>query len=145
MEHPVSNKKEYSTSVWDKIFKDAIDLSKVKPVITSLLPNKPTAADWFVVHKIFEEINWLQDEVDTHFISWVDDVYGWPNKAKNFKRIQSEFKKNHTLDWDARTITSSAVALKYKGLADTIRNEFVTITDKRVVSDKRQYFKKEDS
>lgn len=144
LENPVLNKKEYPNSAWDRIFKDAIDLSIVKPVLATLLPDEPAASDWFVVHKIFEEIDWLQDEVDTHFISWVDDIYGWPNKAKDFKRIQSEFKKKHTLDWDARTITSSAIALKYKGLADTIRSAFVTMEGKRVISDNKRYFKRKD-
>lgn len=138
------NNATFPNSDWDKIFKDAIDVAQIKPVIASLLPENPSAADWFVVHKILEEIEWLQDNADTHFISWVEDVYGWPNRAKNFKKIQSGFKNEKSLDWNARTITSGKVALAYKGLADKVRNEFVTVIDRVITSDNTSYFKRAD-
>ena len=134
----------YPESNWDKIFKDAIDVAKIKPVISSLLPESPSATDWFVVHKILEEIEWLQDNTDTHFISWVNDVYGWPNKAKNFKRILPGFKKEKSLDWNTQTITSGSIALAYKDLADAIRKEFVTMKGRAIVSDNTRYFKRSD-
>lgn len=134
----------YPESNWDKIFKDAIDVAKIKPVISSLLPESPSATDWFVVHKILEEIEWLQDNTDTHFISWVNDVYGWPNKAKNFKRILPGFKKEKSLDWNTKTITSGTIALAYKDLADAIRNEFVTMKGRVIASDNTRYFKRPD-
>lgn len=134
----------YPESNWDKIFKDAIDVAKIKPVISSLLPESPSATDWFVVHKILEEIEWLQDNTDTHFISWVNDVYGWPNKAKNFKRILPGFKKEKSLDWNTQTITSGTIALAYKDLADAIRKEFVTMKGRAIVSDNTRYFKRPD-
>jgi 3-deoxy-D-arabino-heptulosonate 7-phosphate (DAHP) synthase class II len=93
---------------------------------------------------VLEEIEWLQDEMDTHFISWVDDVYGWPNKARNFKSILSELKSTHTLDWNARTITSSSIALEYKKLADKIRSHFVTMNGRVVSADNTVYFKRPD-
>ena len=45
-----------------------------------------------------------------------------------------------------RTILSDYYELivKYKGLADTIRNEFVTMEGKRIISDNKRYFKKKD-
>ena len=140
----IDNKVIYPESAWDKIFKDAIDVSKIKPAIASLLSNEFTAPNLFVAHKVLEEIEWLQDEMDTHFISWVDDVYGWPNKARNFKSILSELKSTHTLDWNARTITSSSIALEYKKLADKIRSHFVTMNGRVVSADNTVYFKRPD-
>lgn len=138
------NQAEQSASPWDKIFKEVIDVEKVKAVLPRLLSNKSDIPSWFVVHRILEEIEWLEDEMDVHFINWVDDVYGWSANTKNFKHIQPAFKNTHSLDWDAKTITSAKIALDYKAQADTIRNEFVVMDGRTVKSDNTYYFKKPD-
>lgn len=138
------NQSELPVSPWDKIFKEVIDVEKLKAVLPKLLSNRSDIPSWFVVHRILEEIEWLEDEMDVHFINWVDDVYGWPAITRNFKRVQPAFKKNHSLDWNAMTITSAKIALEYKAMADSVRNEFVVMDDRTIKSDNTYYFKKPD-
>ena len=146
LQHPASTiEKEYPQSDWDKIFKDTIDVKKVKVVIPTLLPEDFSLTNWFVVHKILEEIDWLQDEMDTHFILWVKDVYGWEQKTEHFKSVNSALKKQHSLDWNVRTMTSASVMEDYIKLAKKIRDEFVKQMDgKTVKEDNKYYFKKDD-
>lgn len=146
LQHPASTiEKEYPESDWDKIFKDTIDVKKVKDVIPTLLPKKPSIPNWFVVHKIFEEIDWLQDTIDTHFISWVKDVYGWDFQTVHFKSVNSDLKKKHSLDWDVRTMTSAAISRDYIELANKVRNEFVKKMEGEIVKeDNTYYFKRPD-
>jgi hypothetical protein len=145
LQHPASKiEKEYPDSDWDKIFKAPIDVKKIKVVIPTLLPEDISLTNWFVVHKILEEIDWLQDTMDTHFISWVKDVYGWEQKTEHFKSVNSALKKQHSLDWNVRTMTSASVAKVYIDFANKIRNEFVKKVDgKTVIEDNKYYFKKD--
>ena len=138
------NQSELPVSPWDKIFKEVIDVEKLKAVLPKLLSNRSDIPSWFVAHRILEEIEWLEDEMDVHFINWVDDVYGWPANTKNFKRILPAFKNTHSLDWDAMTITSAKIALEYKAMADSVRNELVVMDGRTVKSDNTYYFKKPD-
>jgi hypothetical protein len=143
LKNPESTIKEYPESAWDKIFKDVIDVKKVKVIMPTLLSNNISKANCFVIHKVWEEIDWLQDTIDTHFISWVADVYGWNYSSNHFKDINSSLKDSHSLDWNARTMTSAKISLGYCDLASKIRNEFVLKSDgKNVKADNKYYFKK---
>lgn len=145
LEHPLVEEKEYPESIWDKIFKDTIDVKKVKAALPGLLPDKPSIPNWYVVHKILEEINWLQDVIDTHFISWVKDVYGWDFQTTHFKSVNSALKKAHSLDWNVRTMTAANVVEDHMALANKIRSEFVKkMEGKTVKEDNTYYFKKPD-
>ncbi len=145
IEHPHVEENEYPESDWDKIFKDTIDVKKIKGVLPSLLPDSPSIPNWFVVHKIFEEIDWLQDAIDTHFISWVRDVYGWGFQTFHFKSVNPALKKKHSMDWNVRTMTAASVVQDYITLADKIRNEFVKkMEGKTVKVDNTYYFKRPD-
>lgn len=146
LKHPASKiEKEYPDSDWDKIFKDVIDVKKVKAALPGLLPDKPSIPNWYVVHKILEEINWLQDVIDTHFISWVKDVYGWDFQTTHFKSVNSALKKAHSLDWNVRTMTAANVVEDHMALANKIRSEFVKKMEGKIVKeDNTYYFKKPD-
>lgn len=145
LEHPHVEEKEYPESDWDKIFKDTIDVKKVKAALPGLLPDKPSIPNWYVVHKILEEINWLQDVIDTHFISWVKDVYGWDFQTTHFKSVNSALKKAHSLDWNVRTMTAANVVEDHMALANKIRSEFVKKMEGKIVKeDNTYYFKKPD-
>ena len=146
LKHPNLAGKEYPSSCWDKIFKDAIDIKKVKLAISNLLPPKISIANWFIIYKIFCEINWLQDTTATNFIHWVKDVYGWNFRTEDFKSsVNSELKRQHTLDWDARIMTSAKKAKEYIDFANTVRKEFTHEMDGKVVrEDNKYYFKNPD-
>lgn len=141
--HPErDNDISYPDSMWDKIFNDVIDVKKVKGILPALMNNKIDIPNCFVVHRILEEIEWLDDEMDVHFIKWIKDVYGWNYSTEHFKSIKPEFKNTHSLDWNANTITSAKIALEYKALADKIRKEFVVMDGRSIKSDNTYYFKK---
>ncbi len=143
LKNPEPTIKEYPESAWDKIFKDVIDVKKVKEIMPVLLSNEISKSNCFVIHKVWEEIDWLQDTIDTHFISWVADVYGWHYSTYHFKDINSSLKKSHSLDWNARTMTSAKISLDYYNLACKIRNKFVLKSDgKNVKLDNKDFFKK---
>ena len=141
LKHPDVIEKEYPDSVWDKIFKDNINVKMVKQILPSLLPKEPSITDWFVCHKVIEEIEWFQDDADIHFILWVKDVYVWPFSTEHFKSVNGRLKEKCSLDWDARTMTSSKISLSYKELADNIRKEFVTMDGRIVKEDNKRYLK----
>lgn len=144
LEHPVVEGNEYPESEWDKIFKDAIDVKKVKIVLHKLLPLKTSITTWYIIYKIFVEIDWLQDSISIHFISWVKDVYGWQYKTEDFKNsVNSELKQQHSLDWNTRTMTSAKIAKDNIDFADSVRKEFVIdMEGKTVKKDNKYYFKK---
>lgn len=136
---------DYPVSQWDCIFKDAIDVKKVKAILPKLLSDSFTRPNLFVVHKVFEEIDWLQDETDTHFIGWAKDIYGCTFSSNDFKPIKSAFKKRHFMDWTPRIITAGAIAKDYIELAQRLRKEFVKkMSGKNVLEDNISYFKKPD-
>lgn len=141
IEHPIKADKVYPISKWDKIFNDAIDVEKVKKDIDLLLSGDFSKTNCFVLHKILCEIDWLQDEIATHFISWIDDIYGWDASAKDFKSIHPNLKNQHSLDWDLRTMTSGKISKDYINLADNIRNKFVKkMEGKNVIEENKFYF-----
>ena len=144
LENPVVEGKEYPESDWDKIFKDAIDVKKVKIALQKLLPKKISITTWYIIYKIFVEIDWLQDSISIHFISWVKDVYGWQYKTEDFKNsVNPELKQQHSLDWNTRTMTSAKIAKDNIDFAESVRKEFVIeMNGKTVKEDNKYYFKK---
>lgn len=144
LEHPVIDGVVFPDSKFDKIFNDAIDVKKVKLALHRLLPTEITITTWYIIFKIFVEIDWLQDRISTHYITWVKDVYGWNFKTENFRTsVNSELKQQHTLDWNIGTMTSGKIVNDYISFANSVRNEFVLEMDgKTVKEDNTYYFKK---
>lgn len=133
-----------STSVMDNIFHDAIDVQKILPVFPNLVSSKVDGIKrWFIIHRVLEEINWLNDCVDSHFIKWVDDHYGWKWSTRHFKKVIPEFKHSNTMTWEGDTAKDRMTCNAYKDFATKVRDCFVTINDGRVI-DKECYFKRPD-
>lgn len=145
LEHPNIVETTYPISVLDKIFKGAIDVVKLKTIIPDLLSNEFTKPKLFVLHKVLDEIDWLQNSKGTDFLNWVKEVYAFDGLAKDFKSIDTRLKKSHTLEWKIDTLTSGAIALGYIDLANKIRKEFVIELDgKYVKKDNINYFLRPD-
>lgn len=144
LEHPQIEREDFPESEWDKIFKDAIDVKKVKIALQNLLPPKISITTWYIIYKIFVEIDWLHDSISIHFISWVKDVYGWQYKTEDFKNsVNPELKQQHSLDWNTRTMTSAKIAKDNIDFAESVRKEFVLdMEGKTVKKDNKYYFKK---
>ncbi len=133
-----------STSKMDGIFHDAIDVQKVLAAFPGLISDKVDGIKrWFVIHKVLEEINWLVDRADSHFIMWVKDHNGWAWSTLDFKRVLPEFKRKSTMEWGPDTVKDVLTGCSYRDFADKVRNCFVTIMDGRIV-DKTYYFRRPD-
>ena len=131
-------------SPWDCIFHDALDVGKIKAVLPSLQSEKVDGIKrWFVIHKVLEEIDWLTDKADSHFILWVRDVYGWEWKTTDFKSVLPDFKKKSSLEWDAYTVKDEKTSLAYRALADSVRSAFVDIKNGKIV-DKTCFLRRPD-
>lgn len=142
----------YKQSPNDTIFHDAIDVEKVKKVLpTFKLKTVVTGIKyWFVVHKVLEEIHWLQKKQDTLFIQWVKDVYGWEWKTEDFKSVNKAFKYKDncreellSIHWSAATTKDGKTGIAYKKLSDDIRKELVTIKEDGTIEDKTYFLKKD--
>ena len=71
----------FPQSSLDDIFHIALNISKVKDGINRIIIAKGKEGKfllsvkwWFVVHKVLEEIDWLNDKQDTKFIKWIGSV-----------------------------------------------------------------------
>ncbi len=122
------------------IFKPAINVEKVVEALNGIISEKgdttkrqmKSLKDWFVVHKVFSEIDWLEDEFQNHFIDWVEQAFGWPWETRDFKSVLPGFKNAPTFQWGANTVNDRNTGLKYRTLADHIRNTFVEWQGNRI-------------
>ena len=113
-EGSTTNKNAYPLSSLDSIFHKALNLVKVKKAIEDIIIMKGEEGKFrlsvkqtFILHKVLEEIDWLDDDTDTTFIQWYDDVYKWPWKTRDFKSVLSNFKHTHSLTWDENTVNDA--------------------------------------
>jgi len=133
-----------ASSVLDGIFHPAIDVEKVKTELLSLTSDKVDGIKrWFVLHKVLEEINWLSDCADSHFIKWVSDCFGWEWSTKDFKRVLPDFKNTPTMEWGKDTVKDVQTGLSYRALADKVRSRFVSMNNGNII-DNTYYFKRPD-
>jgi hypothetical protein len=138
----------YPLSSFDSIFHSALDMIKVKDGINRIIIGKGKEGKfllsvkwWFVVHKVLEEIDWLNDKQDTKFIQWVDDVFGWEWKTCDFKSVLAGFKHTHSTKWDVNTVKDMNTGRQYRELADYVRNMFVIIDSSGKITDKQEFLK----
>ena len=138
----------FPQSSLDDIFHIALNISKVKDGINRIIIAKGKEGKfllsvkwWFVVHKVLEEIDWLNDKQDTKFIQWVDDVFGWKWKTRDFKSVLAGFKHTHSTKWDSNTVKDMNTGRQYRELADYIRNMFVNINSDGRITDKQEFLK----
>ena len=146
----VNEIKSYPQSKLDGIFHPSLDMNKIKEGINGIIITKGKESFfqespvkwWFVVHKVLEEIDWLDDKQDTKFINWVKDVYGWNHKTHNFKSILSGFKHTPSTKWDANTVKNMNTGRQYRDLADYVRNTFVDINTNGKITDKVAFLRR---
>lgn len=143
-----TNDKAYPLSTLDSIFHKALNLVKVKKAIEDIIIMKGEEGKFrlsvkqtFILHKVLEEIDWLDDDTDTTFIQWYDDVYKWPWKTRDFKSVLSNFKHTHSLTWDENTVNDANTGREYRDFANYVRSQFVDIDASGKITDKQEFLK----
>ena len=136
------------SSTLDSIFHKALNLFKVKKAIQDIIIMKGEEGKFrlsvkqtFILHKVLEEIDWLDDDTDTTFIQWYDDVYKWPWKTRDFKSVLSNFKHTHSLTWDENTVNDANTGREYRDFANYVRSQFVDIDASSKITDKQEFLK----
>ena len=147
-EGSATNDIAYTLSPLDSIFHKALNLVKVKKAIQDIIIMKGEEGKFrlsvkqtFILHKVLEEIDWLDDDTDTTFIQWYDDVYKWPWKTRDFKSVLSNFKHTHSLTWDENTVNDANTGREYRDFANYVRNLFVEIDANGKITDKQEFLK----
>lgn len=142
------NDKAYPLSSLDSIFHKALNLVKVKKAIEDIIIMKGEEGKFrlsvkqtFILHKVLEEIDWLDDDTDTTFIQWYDDVYKWPWKTRDFKSVLSNFKHTHSLTWNENTVKDANTGREYCDFANYVRSQFVDIDANGKITDKQEFLK----
>ena len=147
-EGSTTNKNAYPLSSLDSIFHKALNLVKVKKAIEDIIIMKGEEGKFrlsvkqtFILHKVLEEIDWLDDDTDTTFIQWFDNVYKWPWKTRDFKSVLSNFKHTHSLTWDENTVNDANTGREYRDFANYVRSQFVDIDANGKITDKQEFLK----
>lgn len=147
-EGSTTNDKAYPLSTLDSIFHKALNLVKVKKAILDIIIMKGEEGKFrlsvkqtFILHKVLEEIDWLDDDTDTTFIQWYNDVYKWPWKTRDFKSVLSNFKHTHSLTWDENTVNDANTGREYRDFANYVRSQFVDIDASGKITDKQEFLK----
>ena len=142
------NDEAYPLSTLDSIFHKALNLAKVKKAIQDIIIMKGEEGKFrlsvkqtFILHKVLEEIDWLDDDTDTTFIQWYNDVYKWPWKTRDFKSVLSNFKHTHSLTWDENTVNDANTGREYRDFANYVRSQFVDIDASSKITDKQEFLK----
>lgn len=133
----------YPDSPLDSIFHRALNVAKVKKSIADIIIMKGdegkfrlTLKQTFILHKVLEEIDWLDDDTDTTFIQWFDDVFKWPWKTRDFKSVLAPFKHSLSTTWDKNTVNDPSTGREYRLFADYVREQFVDIDQDGTINDK---------
>ena len=147
-EGSATNDIAYTLSPLDSIFHKALNLVKVKKAIQDIIIMKGEEGKFrlsvkqtFILHKVLEEIDWLDDDTDTTFIQWYNDVYKWPWKTRDFKSVLSNFKHTHSLTWDENTVNDANTGREYRDFANYVRSQFVDIDASSKITDKQEFLK----
>lgn len=137
---------ELPLSPLDTIFHRALNLTKVKKAIEQIVimkgeegKHRLSVKQAFVLHKVLEEIGWLDDDTDTKFIEWFGDVYGWPWRARDFKSVLAPFKHTNSATWGENTVKDRQTGRAYRELADYVRCQFVSIGKDGQIEDKVEF------
>ena len=86
---------------------------------------------WFVIKRVFDELNWLKDSKNTHFADWVGVYFQWPWDRKNPWRKISETEpqiiKTPSWQWNEHTVPDSDVGKHYATMARMVWDTFTEI------------------
>ena len=147
-EGSIINDKAYPLSPLDSIFHKALNLVKVKKAIQDIIITKGEEGKFrisvkqtFILHKVLEEIDWLDDDTDTTFIQWFDDVYKWPWRTRDFKSVLSPFKKTPSASWNENTVKDANTGREYRDFANYVRSLFVDLDANGKITDKQEFLK----
>ena len=138
----------YPISPLDSIFHRALNIAKVKKTIADIImikgeegKSRLSVKQTFILHKVLEEIDWLDDDTDTTFIQWFDDVFKWPWKTRDFKSVLAPFKHSQSRTWDENTVNDPGTGREYRQFADYVREQFVDIGQDSKIIDKAEFLK----
>lgn len=147
-EGSIINDKAYPLSPLDSIFHKALNLVKVKKAIQDIIIMKGEEGKFrisvkqtFILHKVLEEIDWLDDDTDTTFIQWYDDVYKWPWRTRDFKAVLSPFKKTPSASWNENMVKDANTGRDYRDFANYVRSQFVDLDANGKITDKSEFLK----
>lgn len=132
----------------DSIFRKEIDVEKVKQKLPEFVSLKVTGIKrWFVIYIVLFEIDFLADTKITRFIKWVEEVWGWKWRTKDFKSVAQGFKHTLSTQWPPKFNPKNGIKTineetgkAYKKLADDIRREFATVENDEVKCYNHYYF-----
>jgi len=95
----------------DSIFHDALNMAKVKEELYNILNLKDERGKgvfrfqklWYVVYRVFLEMDWLHVKTATKFREWAKAVFGERGHCtkQDFDKVRSRFKNKHPKEWKA--------------------------------------------
>ena len=101
----------FPKSSHDSIFHDALDMAKVKEGLYNILNLKDERGNgvfrfqklWYVVYRVFVEMDWLHVKKATKFREWANEVFGEKGRCtkQDFDKVISRFKNKPTKEWKA--------------------------------------------
>lgn len=143
---PAGGVDAWPASPLDGIFHKAVNTERVKAAIGRLAAEKGweqgsrlSLKQWFIVHKVLEEIDWFDDTTDRRFIMWVDDVFGWSWKTRDFKSVLPDFKRTHSTAWNENTVNDPGTGRAYRCFADEVRGVFVSTDRQGRLTDRAEF------
>lgn len=110
------------------VFKENVDVGKVMRKLREFIVEGTIGAQiqWYVVYKVFMEKNWLAKNTQKAFAQQMNPYFETLLKCsvEDFKKVGSYFKHDSCKDWSPQAPTAPTCCAAYKGLADTLAEEF---------------------
>lgn len=95
----------------DALFHNALELPKVKAGLYAILHLKDEKGNplfrhqklWYVVHRLFDEMDWLEDRKHTRFRRWAESVYGKQGHSTkgDWDGVSRYYKEKPSKEWEA--------------------------------------------
>ncbi len=120
-----------------RIFHPNLDEERIIIALTKIKFNRlKERRYWFVIKRIFEELNWLSVKTDTKFADWVDQNFNWPWEKNNpWRTVDKEIRRKNSWQWNIYAVPNNKDVESYGELAKILWNTF-TEKPKRKNSDK---------
>lgn len=122
----------YEPVSMDGIFSPCVNMpvlkaicAKVKECVTRQIGNF-SYTYWFIFHKVLLEVGLLEEPKQTLFISWVNQVFGWPWATRDFKHVGQGFKHTSTEQWNDYTTKDLLTCRQYADIVKQLRSLLIT-------------------
>lgn len=98
---------------------------------------------WFVVHRVFNELNWLSVTKDNKFAGWVNFYYRWEwEQDRPWRTVEKVIRDTDSWLWNENTVPGNDIGKYYAAFAKLL---WSTFTDKpkrneNDIPDDKQYF-----